>query len=118
MPRILYVQYTNPAAYPPLEHSSGLLAENGWEVLFLGAEVRGAERLRLVPRSTLSVPQLPAWPPGWPDRLRYAWFMVWVLVWWARWRPTWVYASDPHACPVTLVLSYLPGINVVYHEHE
>ena len=34
--RILYIQYTNPAGYPPLEHSSRLLAARGWVVVFLG----------------------------------------------------------------------------------
>lgn len=34
--RILYIQYTNPAGYPPLEHSSRILAQADWEVLFLG----------------------------------------------------------------------------------
>jgi hypothetical protein len=34
--KILYLQYTNPAAYPPLEHNSRILANEGWQVLFLG----------------------------------------------------------------------------------
>ena len=34
MKRVVYVQYTNPAAYPPLEHSSRILADAGWQVLF------------------------------------------------------------------------------------
>src|ERR1041385_5473127 len=34
--RILYLQYTNPAGYPPLQHSSRILADAGWSVLFLG----------------------------------------------------------------------------------
>jgi hypothetical protein len=31
MKRVLYLQYTNPAGYPPLEHSSGILADSGWD---------------------------------------------------------------------------------------
>lgn len=31
--RIAYVQYANPARYPPLEHRSRMLADAGWEVL-------------------------------------------------------------------------------------
>jgi hypothetical protein len=30
MKRVLYIQYTNPAGYPPLEHSSRILADAGW----------------------------------------------------------------------------------------
>ena len=44
--RVMYVQYTNPAAYPPLEHSSRIAAGQGWDVLFVGAEVLGAAALR------------------------------------------------------------------------
>ena len=32
--RIMYVQYVNPGMYPPLEHSSRILADAGWEVCF------------------------------------------------------------------------------------
>ena len=40
--------------------------------------------------------------------------MAWTLLW----RPRWVYASDLLACPVTLLLSFLPGVQLVYHEHD
>jgi len=116
--RVLYVQYTNPAAYPPLEHSSGLLADAGWEVRLLGAEVPGAEGLRLVARSRRRVRHLPVWPSGWPDKLRYVWFHVWVVLWALVWRPAWVYVSDPYACAVGLLLTHVPGLKVVYHEHD
>ena len=45
--RMVYVQYTNPAGYPPLEHSSQILAGAGWKVLFLGTGAAGgADGLR------------------------------------------------------------------------
>ena len=31
-PRVIYVQYTDPAAYPPLQHSAVMFAEGGWRV--------------------------------------------------------------------------------------
>ena len=46
-PRILYMQYEDPAAYPPLEHSSQILAERGWDVAFVGAEIVSDGALRL-----------------------------------------------------------------------
>ena len=39
--RIVYVQFTDPAAYPPVEHSSEILAERGWNVVLLGTDVFG-----------------------------------------------------------------------------
>ena len=35
---VLYLQYTSPANYPPLEHSSRILADAGWQVLPLARE--------------------------------------------------------------------------------
>src|SRR5262245_57947211 len=40
-PRVLFVQTTNPGAYPPLIHASLLMAEAGWEVTFLSAPITG-----------------------------------------------------------------------------
>ena len=45
--RILYVQFTDPAAYPPIEHSSRLFAERGWEVFMVGMDTAGALNLKL-----------------------------------------------------------------------
>ena len=59
MPRILYVQYTNPAGYPPLEHSSRMLADAGWEVLFLGTGALGAGALRFPQHLNIEVRQMP-----------------------------------------------------------
>jgi len=38
--RILYIQYTNPAGYPPLEHSSRILA--GDEAVYAALPSRSA----------------------------------------------------------------------------
>jgi glycosyltransferase involved in cell wall biosynthesis len=122
--RILYVQYSNPAGYPPLEHSSRLLADAGWRVLFLGAGAPGTEALRLPAHPRIAVRRLPFCPPGWRQKLHYAWFAAWAAAWALRWRPGWVYASDHLACPVALLLSLLLGPlpggrgRVVYHEHD
>ena len=58
--RVMYVQYTNPAAYPPLEHSSRIAAGQGWDVLFVGAEVLGAAALRFTPHERIGVRRLAA----------------------------------------------------------
>ena len=39
--RILFVQATDPANYPPLIHASSLIAEAGWEATFLSAPIEG-----------------------------------------------------------------------------
>ena len=116
--RIVYVQYTNPAAYPPLERSSRLLADDGWEVLVLGLLRPGTEALRFPPHPHISERYAFNATTGWRLRLHYAWFVVWVLCWTLRWRARWVYASDLLACPMALLSVFCPAFAILYHEHD
>jgi len=116
--RVVYVQYANPAAYPPLDHSSHLLADAGWAVLMLGVVQPDAKNLRLRPHPRITERYLFTDATGWRLKLHYFWFASWVLSWTLRWRPRWVYASDILSCPVAVLLSCLPGIDVLYHEHD
>jgi len=106
--RILYIQYTNPAGYPPLEHSSRILADDGWQVLFLGTGALGASALCFPPHPNIRVHCLDFHPPGWRQKLHYFYFCAWVLGWILRWRPSWIYASDPLVCPAAVALCTLP----------
>jgi glycosyltransferase involved in cell wall biosynthesis len=116
--KILFVQYTNPAAYPPLEHSSRILANSGWKVLFLGTGSLGADSLCFPPHEHIEVRQLPFCQAGWRQKLHYIRFMLWVFLWTLRWRPDWVYASDLLSCPAAWLLNLLPSVRVIYHEHD
>jgi glycosyltransferase involved in cell wall biosynthesis len=115
---IAYVQYANPAAYPPLEHSSRIFAREGWEVLFLGIPALGAESLSFPRHDRIKVRQISFCQAGWRQKLHYVQFCLWVLFSVLRWRSRWVYASDLMSCPVALILSFLPGFRVIYHEHD
>src|ERR1700730_15905503 len=95
MMRILYLQYTNPAGYPPLEHSSRILADDGWQVLFLGTGAHGAGGLRFPEHARITVRLLNFQSAGWRQKLHYAWFCLWCFGWVMKWRPRWIYASDP-----------------------
>ncbi len=116
--RVLYLQYTNPAAYPSLEHSSRILACAGWEVLFLGTGSFGAGALEFPPHARITVRRMPFLPGGWRQKLHYVRFALWIFVSALRWRPWWVYASDPLSAPVALLLSFLLRLRVIYHEHD
>ena len=116
--RIAYVQYTNPAGYPPLQHSSQILAEAGWEVLFLGAEAWGAASLRFPDYGRIQVRSLGRQKAGWRQKLHYLFFCGWCLGWILRHRSSWVYASDLFSCPVAALASVLFRIPLVYHEHD
>lgn len=118
MRRIVYIQYTNPAGYPPLEHSSHLLAQAGWQVMFLGTGALGANTLIFPPYPNITVRQIPFCAPGWRQKLHYFQFCLWMLIWSLRWQPRWIYASDLLVCPIALALTLFPGIKVIYHEHD
>src|SRR5436309_11953943 len=116
--RIVYIQYTNPAGYPPLEHSSRILAGAGWDVLFLGTRAFGASRLTFPPHPNVTVRQLPFCRPGLRQKIHYLIYSVWVFASVVAWRPRWVYASDLLSCPIALAISMIPGLRIVYHEHD
>ncbi len=116
--RILYVQYANPGAYPPLEHSSRILANAGWEVLFLGTGLAAVNALRFPPHERIHVQWMKYSPPGWYQKLHYLFYMAWVLKQVGRWRPQYIYASDIWGCPIAWLLSFVPGLRIIYHEHD
>ncbi len=115
--KILYVQYTNPAGYPSLEHNSRILAQHGWHVLFLGTDVREVKALRFLPHPNIRLKLIPFCRRGLPQKFHYFFYCCWVVVHTIFWRPQWVYASDPFSCPAALFLDLL-GFKVIYHEHD
>jgi glycosyltransferase involved in cell wall biosynthesis len=116
--KILYLQYANPAAFPPLEHSSRIFADDGREVLMLGIGLRGTEALRFPSHPKIQIRTLKYCPPGWLQKLHFLWFASWVWLTALRWRPQWVYASDPLSCPAAWMLSFFSRWQLIYHEHD
>lgn len=115
--RILYVQYTNPAVYPPLMHSSRMLADAGWRVKLLGTSGRKIEAIRAEPHERISVDLLPYAPPGPAQKLHYMRFASLVMATAIRFKPDFIYASDLWSCPIARTLRQA-GFAVVYHEHD
>jgi glycosyltransferase involved in cell wall biosynthesis len=114
---VLYVQYTDPAAYPPLEHGARLLAEAGCAVRFIGLDVTN-RRMQLAPHPRVAVNLLDGAPPGWRQKVQFLRF-VWSAAREARrWRPSWIYASDTLAAPAALMACWLTGARAIYHEHD
>jgi glycosyltransferase involved in cell wall biosynthesis len=56
--------------------------------------------------------------PGWRQKLHYLRFCLWSLGTILWWRPQCVYASEPFATPVAWLAAMLPGVRVIYHEHD
>ncbi len=116
--RALFILFTNPAAYPPVEHGVRLLAQAGWEVRILGTGADGADPLVLPRQAGVELLQLPRRAPGLGQKLQYAGFSLRALELARRWRPHIVHASDPISTPAALLVAAGAGIPIVYHEHD
>ena len=116
--RIVYVQYTNPAGYPPLEHSSRILADAGWEVLFLGAAADGAGELAFPPHAGIAVRRFAGYGKGLAQRFNYMAFVAWATAQCVAFRPDWVYASEALSCPAALAIRGAARCSLLYHEHD
>jgi len=117
-PRVLYVGYANPGAYPPLQHGAHILAEAGCDVVVMGAVTAGTESIVMERHAGVRVRCMGECAPGWRQKLHYLQFAFWCLYWALRWRPDWIYASDPMSCPVALLASLGDLRRVIYHEHD
>jgi len=116
--RILFVQYSDPALYPPLEHSSGIFVERGWAVVFLGTGTALNHNLHLPSSPGVRVERIQLAQEGWKQKSQYVVFIVWILWWTYWWRPNWIYASDPLCTPALWFVRKLTKIHIVYHEHD
>ena len=116
--KILYIQYTDPQSYPPLEHSSKIFADAGWDVRFFGTRAFGAEGIRFRPHPKIRIKRLPFCSPGWAQKIHYLFFAVRAVLEALLWRPDWVYASDLFSCLPALLLKKCFNLKIIYHEHD
>jgi glycosyltransferase involved in cell wall biosynthesis len=116
--RILYIHFADPAAYPPIQHSSQILAERGWEVLMLGTDAFGVHSLAMSSVPGIRIKNLALAKSGGRLSVQYILFSCWCIYWACIWRPLWIYASDPLPLPVVWFMKWFIGRRVVYHEHD
>lgn len=118
MRRALFIQYTNPAGYPPLQHAMAALLDAGWHVHCLAANHPSATPLRLPTHANLRVDITQRPSPGLLQKAHYLAYCLrslWVM---CLRRPDLVYTSDPMATPPALVALAIGIRSVVYHEHD
>ncbi len=114
-PRILYLQYSDPAVYPPIVHGTRILADAGWDVLLFHGQ--SPRNIPMRPKEGVRHVTIPACGPGLFQKAHFLWFTVRAALLCAWTHPLWVYASDPMATPAAL-LCRLTGARVLYHEHD
>jgi glycosyltransferase involved in cell wall biosynthesis len=116
--RILYLQFADPAAYPPIQHSTQILAERGWDVVLIGTDAFGADSLRLPNNSKILVRNIARRSSRNSLALLYVRFLVVSVFWVWTWRPRWIYVSDPLAVPASWIIQRLTTARMLYHEHD
>jgi glycosyltransferase involved in cell wall biosynthesis len=115
--RVLFVQATEPAGYPPLIHASILMAEAGWEVTFLSAPFEG-NRLELPHHPRIALRAIPLRPSHVMGKAPYARYAAATARLALSLRPEIVYASDPLGAGPGLLAARLARARLVYHEHD
>jgi hypothetical protein len=117
--RVLFLQFSNVAAYPPIQHAGNMLLSNGFQVSFLGVKWLDSSGANLcLPVALQSRAKLLECPrPGLSQKIFYLYFVFYALGLAFLSKPKWIYVDDPMAAPIGLILC-LMGFQVAYHEHD
>jgi glycosyltransferase involved in cell wall biosynthesis len=119
MPKALFVQYTDPAGYPPIQHSMAMLERDGWTIASVGTRIKVTSDLRMPPRQNFKTYLMRAVSSGRIARkIHYIRFCVLVVFVALRWRPDLIYVSDMIATPAGLLAHRLTRSSLLYHEHD
>lgn len=117
MPKAVYIQFTNPELYPPLEHGSRILVSNGWTCFFYGRRHAMTGTIAFPPLDGRKVEAMLKWSMRLPSKVEYLIYVAWVAFKVTVHRPDVIYTSDPLSAPIGLLFHHL-GFKVVYHEHD
>jgi glycosyltransferase involved in cell wall biosynthesis len=115
--RVLFVQATNPGAYPPLIHVSTLMANSRWEVTFLSAPI-ASNHLVLPSHPRITVRAIRLRHSHVMSSVNYSIYAATAAGLALRLRPDVVYASDPLGAGPGLLAARLAGARLIYHEHD
>lgn len=117
--KIVFAQYTLPAAYPPVMNASAILATEGATVALWGVGAYGdASSLQVDLKLGMTQRLLPYESPGIWQKVQYVRFTFGCLLRTILWRPNVVYVSDMLAFPYGLLASFVPSVKVIAHEHD
>ena len=114
---VLFVQAAEAAAYPPIIHAVGLMAEAGWRVCVLSAPIAGMN-LEFPPHMGIELRRTAPRPSHVMTKAAYAAYAAATAGLAIGRRPDIVYASDPLGAGPGLLAARLSGARLVYHEHD
>ncbi len=118
MRKILFIQFSNSAAYPPVENAVRLCVAHGHDVSILCVESEGAASLRFSDALEVIAQRLPRYA----GRIGYLYLFLkfnCLVLWKVLFnRIDWVYASDPLTSPAAYLVKKFSRCRVIYHEHD
>lgn len=114
--RALFLQVTEPGAYPPIINASHILAQMGWQVDVLSAPLAN-HCMRVQASARLRLHEIPLRPDFRIRPIDYGRYLL-ATARLARGSLDLVYASDPAAALPGLLAARLSGARLVYHEHD
>ncbi len=117
--KVLYVQYADPALYPPVERSASIFKRAGFQVSFLGISAVG-QSAKVVSDTTCrdNIELLEHEVGGFSAIRSYLRFWFRTISRVRRERPDVIYCSDVLAYPGVLIASYFSAGRIIMHEHD
>lgn len=110
--------FSNPCGSPQLGNSSGILADQGWKVVFLGTGSLGTNDFRFPEHSNIRTFLWKFTQTGIRQKIQFFLFFLRCLWWVITWRPNYVHGSDPYSTPFLFVISWLTWKPIIYQEHD
>lgn len=114
---VLFVQATDPGAYPPLINAAHIMAHAGWQVTFLAAPMAG-KRLSVSRESAITVIDMAERPSHEMSKRSYFDYCRQAIALARKLKPNVIYASDPNGALPGWLASKVSGARLVYHEHD
>ena len=115
--QVVFIQATEPGAYPPLINAAHLMAEAGWNVTFLSAPISG-KQLPITPHPKIQIRSIPKRVSHVLSTAQYVRYILAAGTLALRLKPDVVYASDPLGAIPGLLAARIVGAKLVYHEHD
>ncbi len=117
--KIFFVQFSNPAYYPPLQHVASIFVNRGWKLSFISLQMDPHPPIKFElhgGRADFF------WVQGYENRflvyLIYLWFFLKSIYLIYYQKADWVYGSDHFSLPVLYAAKVLLKKRIIYHEHD
>lgn len=115
--KALFIQVTQPGAYPPLVNAAHLMVEAGWKVTFLASPIIDS-KLKVPRIEGIDVIEMAERQSHIINKSHYLQYCIRSVNLALKIRPKVVYASDPIGAFPGLLAATACGAKLVYHEHD